>query len=30
VLATLVVLNLPGGAAARLELAFSTLFLPLF
>lgn len=30
VLATLVVLNLPGGAAARLKLAFSTLFLPLF
>jgi rod shape-determining protein MreC len=30
VLATLVVLNLPSGAAARFKLAFSSLFLPLF
>jgi rod shape-determining protein MreC len=30
VLATLVVLNLPGGAATRFKLAFSSLFLPLF
>ena len=29
-LATLVVLNLPSGAASRFKLAFSTLFLPLF